>query len=553
MSTTPESRSSSRPIGRERVRPGDRLPRRADAAAGPVRDHRGRRRLARRHVRSAHGPRRDPAEHARRADRELRLAEPAPERRDRLRARRLRALHGPRRLALPGRAPPDGRSTRSETDADLLSARRSRRPPTRGGACRPSRTETCRTRSSTAGSIGSCRWSRTSSTAGSSSASTGSRFPEGRRQLWEDIYFNVEAWRHADRVAVLADTPVYLWHSSATNNSKTYGPKSVEFWDRLDDLLEFIDTTLDGPEHAVARRSALLHQYRTRVLTRLSRILRRATATETAMALHRARAIQERYVPEEWDGSSAGRCGRDRSCCGRTVRTCSRRCGRSTPTPPARSRRRTTVAGREARLALQAHWRDKAGGPIGLVRVGDRLCRDLPPELLEALPDDVLDLTDSLPDVAIMRRRAGPATHRDLAVHVEQRASLGRSRGRPGRALPSTATAVLDPASAALGAPLAERRARSRRAPALGRGGARGRGPLRAAPPAPAMLAERTAVAYASRSGRARAGPSATLRNVLADGGIAERPRRGPLPQLDLPLPRIAVFAPTPSCPPPPA
>ncbi len=52
-------------------------------------------------------------------------------------------------------------------------------------------------------------------------------FPEGRRQLSEDIYVNVEAYRKARKVAVLADTPAYLWHSSTTNNSKTYGPGSV--------------------------------------------------------------------------------------------------------------------------------------------------------------------------------------------------------------------------------------------------------------------------------------------------------------------------------------
>ena len=88
----------------------------------------------------------------------------------------------------------------------------------------------------------------------------GIRFPEGKRQLWEDIFFNVEAWRHARVVSLLADTPVYLWHLTEANNSSTYGPGGMEFWNRLDVLYDFIDRTLDGEEFARARQDEFLHR-----------------------------------------------------------------------------------------------------------------------------------------------------------------------------------------------------------------------------------------------------------------------------------------------------
>ena len=127
----------------------------------------------------------------------------------------------------------------------------------------------------------------------------GIRFPRGGAQLWEDIFFNVEAWRHAKVISLLADTPAYLWHLTEANNSSTYGPGGMEFWNRLDVLYEFIDRTLDGDEFARARQDEFLHQWRSRALKRFSKLAGTATEERTLRTLPRAQSLQARYIPVE--------------------------------------------------------------------------------------------------------------------------------------------------------------------------------------------------------------------------------------------------------------
>src|SRR5581483_1888538 len=79
------------------------------------------------------------------------------------------------------------------------------------------------------------------------------RFPEGSRVLWEDWFINIDAYRYGKTVTVLADTPMYLWHASDTNSSHTFSPDRVDFWDRLEDMMEYIEKRLDGPQNEAAR------------------------------------------------------------------------------------------------------------------------------------------------------------------------------------------------------------------------------------------------------------------------------------------------------------
>ena len=363
-------------------------------------------------------------------------------------------------------------------------------------------------------------------------------FPEGRRRLWEDVYVNCQAWRYAERVAVLADTPVYLWHSTGTNNSKSYGPASSEFWYRLDELFAFIDTTLDVD--ALARRSALLHQYRGRVLLRLSRMLRRATGPEIVMAVERAGRIQERYVPADWE-ADLGLQVRARSILLRQGRPDLMAMLWELDSDTSCHVTATRAVWEEGALDLRidAQWRTRKGDPMGLVRVGDRLHRDLPPLLRAALPDEVVDFTETLGefclDLGIRDRRA----HVTWPVPLQQRAEW---RDLPdGRVAPLiTARAVLDPAVVAHGRPLKmsvhDIVARVRWNAASRSGSVRYIGAA-----APAILLGGTAVVYASRRGTLALDSSATLRNVLADGLVTSGPVLGPT--LPLPLPEVAVFA----------
>ena len=229
----------------------------------------------------------------------------------------------------------------------------------------------------------------------------GIRFPEGRRMLWEDIYFNVEAWRHADVVSVLADTPVYLWWSSGANTSKTYGPRSPEFWDRLDQLFDFIDSTLDGPAFADARQLMLTHQFRGRVLGRFSKMLLGANAEQIQAALTRARRIQDRYVPEDWD-VTFGKADQARSLLLRAERPDLLRLIHELDGRIGARTQATDVEWRDGRLHLAAEvrWRERHGHGDYLFDVaGDRVVRRVPERLAAALPPGHFDVTDDLADL----------------------------------------------------------------------------------------------------------------------------------------------------------
>ncbi|MFD1720860.1 glycosyltransferase family 2 protein [Amnibacterium endophyticum] len=368
----------------------------------------------------------------------------------------------------------------------------------------------------------------------------GIRFPEGRRQLWEDIYLNVEAWRHAERVAVLADTPAYLWWSSRSNNSKTYGPRTEEFWDRLDELFAFIDETLAGPAHEAARKAALLHQYRGRVLTRLSRNLRGSSGAEAEMAMRRARAIQTRYVPEEWD-DDLGPQPRARALLLRQERP-----DLLMDLWTADANTAARVVARSARweagvlhLELEAQWLDKAGKRVALRRVDGRVQRDLSPRLLAALPAAVTDFTDTLQEFRVdlgVRDRFGHVTWQVPTV-----GAATWEQFEDGRVAPRlTAHAVIDPRTAALGAPLAagvhDLIADVRWASATRGGAVQYDGPAQ-----PAVLGPLPAVAYKTRNGSLSLDLAGRLRNPIADGGPGTGHVQGTIRGgLAIPLPRVA-------------
>ena len=370
----------------------------------------------------------------------------------------------------------------------------------------------------------------------------GIAFPEGRRQLWEDVVVNVAAWAHAGRVAVLADTPVYLWHSSAANNSKSYGPRTVEYWDRLDELIAFIDTAL--ADLADDRRAALLHQYQGRVLGRLSRSLADANPEEAAMAVARAGVLQARYVPEEWD-ALLGAFDRARAVLLRTGRADLLTALAAVDAEERPEVTATSVRWRDRalRIEFEARWCTRDGRRVDFRREGGRVRRILPPEVAEALPADVLDVTDTVDGFRVgvgVRDRAAAVT---WALPVESRASWVDLD--PDRSVPFVqGTAVLDPAAAAFGRPLAdavhdlvtgvEWNAADYRPGRVDHAG----------PAAPAVIGDRPAVAYASTKGALALDLSSTLRNVLADGGPVAGRVPGTLAALVLPMPRITASGP---------
>lgn len=369
------------------------------------------------------------------------------------------------------------------------------------------------------------------------------RFPEGRRMLWEDIYLNVMAYRHAERVAVLADTPVYLWHSSPTNNSKSYGPRTPEFWDRLDDLFAYIDRTLDTPAFADARRTMLLHQYRGRVLGRFTAMLPAVEPDELRMALARARAIQERWVPLEWE-MSLGVAEAARAWLLRAERPdLLRQLYAADRTIVARTEA-TEVAwdGPRVRVAARGRWNHRDGGPLPFLRRGDRVVRDLPAPLVDALPPELIDVTDDSAAFALhlgVRSRDARVTWQLPTVPEPRFEPIGDDRVT----IVADATTELDPRTGAggrpLDAPVWDFYHETRWIGHTRAGGLRSRLGARAA-----LLEGRGAVVYANVTGNLSLDLAQRLRNVVKDGAPAFQRLSGTAAAFSVPLPGLHVHGP---------
>lgn len=366
------------------------------------------------------------------------------------------------------------------------------------------------------------------------------KFPEGRRQLWEDIYVNIEAWRNARVVAVLADTPVYLWHSSQRNNSKSYGPLDSEFWDRLEDLLTFAYGTLDGPEYFDALRVVVLQQWRSRILTRLSQSLLSASNVDGLTAIARARNIATRFVPVDWD-LSLGKHERARAYLLRAGR------------PDLLAELRKIDAGTKLdaivtacvwlqgrlHVEIEARLVDEHNEPLTLLRSNERLLRDLPTSISSALPLDVLDLTDTLESIELDLALRDRRSYVTWAVQTKFSHSWEESRGRAYPLL--RVAAVIDIENIAFGAQLDDHTydviARYRWS-----GAARASAARFVSPSRPAIVHGRQAVAYSTRSASLAIDLSGDLRNVVADGGTLIGQSLGTGGILAIPLPKVATF-----------
>lgn len=226
----------------------------------------------------------------------------------------------------------------------------------------------------------------------------GIRFPEGRKSLWEDVAFNVAAYRYATVVSVLSSTPVYLWHHTGANSSSTYGPWEEHFWDSLDRLYEFIDATFDSPEFAADKRSQFLHHYRIRTVERIRGMLlkRDRTAAEERFAMERGRQNLERFVPVDWDRHLSHT---DRVY-GHLIRAGQLDILRQVVRFDAGFKGLSTLLEYDAdgptfQFTTEARWATKAGTPLPLRRDGDRILRVYPGSLGDHIPAEIAELSGS--------------------------------------------------------------------------------------------------------------------------------------------------------------
>lgn len=347
-------------------------------------------------------------------------------------------------------------------------------------------------------------------------------FPEGRRQLWEDIYVNVEAYAKAERgVAVLADTPIYLWWESRANNSGTYGASDAEFWDRLDELMAFIDTTLSGPALAIPRRTMIIHQYQGRVLRRLGRQLQGATPEEVQTAFARARAIQQAYMPLEWEA----RLGFFSQLRARFLRENQPEALLALHRATEGLSMKTTTSRVEwvdDRLEVEAvsRWQRADEQTVAFVRAGDRVQLQFPEPLAGSLPPEALDVTERIERFVPtfgLRARAEYVTWQLPQQTSSEFAAVGGTEVTPS----ARTLAQVNLSTAAMGAPLAQTVwdfTSMSRWEALAKGSA----VFTDTRPQAAVHDGTAAVAYANKSGKLSLDLAQRIHNVVATAGIAE-------------------------------
>jgi glycosyltransferase involved in cell wall biosynthesis len=371
----------------------------------------------------------------------------------------------------------------------------------------------------------------------------GIRFPEGRRQLWEDIFFNVAAWRHAEVIAVLADTQVYLWHLTEANNSSTYGPGGMEFWNRMDVLLDFIDRTLDGDAFARARQDEVLHQWRSRALKRFAKLAGTAPEERTARTLPRAQAVQARYIPEELE-PLVGMVSRPYS--ELTRRGDITRLGAlwNLDQKVAVRFAASGVAWRDGVLEADvvARWVGPDGRQLRLLERDGRILRDLPADIAGALPPEALDVTDTLGTFLLRVAVHSRVEHITWDVPVEGATTVWE-RLEPGVVTPvSRGHVLVDPARAGGGSPLTPEvweltglvqwddtsssqglRVKVKAMPAVAHG--------------------RPAVAYTNKAGTLAIDLVGRARNLIAEGGVRGGRVQGDVHSFVIPLPKVRTWA----------
>jgi glycosyltransferase involved in cell wall biosynthesis len=284
----------------------------------------------------------------------------------------------------------------------------------------------------------------------------GVRFPEGSRVLWEDIFINVDALRHSRVVAIAADSPFYLWHASDTNSSHTFDPARKDFWDRLADMMAYIDEQLAGPEHEAARRYLMSIQMEVRVIDRTLRLMwTHENSRRAKRAFSRARELARRYAtPDVVAAMSpkhaaqlhlllAGRPDLMRAFHGADLDL----------TASVTSEFLTWDDG-VLRATVNGRMRTKADRTPGFVLRGDRVVRNVDRDVADLLPAELLDYTDRLDALTCQVVARGRESYIAWNVPLQHVWSGFEDAGNGGLDVLWTGEGSLDLRTGALGRPI---------------------------------------------------------------------------------------------------
>lgn len=231
--------------------------------------------------------------------------------------------------------------------------------------------------------------------------SCGIRFREGQRVHWEDRLFNVAAYAQAKRIGMLSSVPFYKWHTeTGSNNSQSYVGNPRQ-WD-LDIYWPVMIDVFDEFARVLAPADLLKMQqieYVARVLLtwvgprslNLSRELveRSRERMRPFVAKHAPLEVDAGLSPVALARSYLLRDDQD-ALLWRLAEADQRVWARTTPVEAS------WASDGRLHLSCTTTWRLSGDGDLKFRRVGDRLLRDLEPSLLQALPPELVDVTDHI-------------------------------------------------------------------------------------------------------------------------------------------------------------
>lgn len=223
------------------------------------------------------------------------------------------------------------------------------------------------------------------------------RFPEGRRAIGEDIFFNVEVLRHARVISVLSETPFYHWVHTGKNSSSSYGRDVSEYWSYLERAFDFIAEQLSAARLDEIRQALLADHYKTRILAFFDDAFPDRPQAEVEVALGHIRSILNKHIPVHVD-STLGKSDAAKAVLLRAERIdllrelCRVDAGLVGVSQGISADWRNGLL----RVAATATWSGLRSPTPELAMHGNQLHRKLPQSVADALPPNLLDVTDEI-------------------------------------------------------------------------------------------------------------------------------------------------------------
>lgn len=286
------------------------------------------------------------------------------------------------------------------------------------------------------------------------------RFPDGADVHWEDRYFNARCLTSLEAFGVLASEPFYQWIDTGQNSSRAYEGDPADwdlavYWASLKELFDFLASVHSERDLAELRQREFVN----RVLPWAGP---RRLFDQDPDLVQRSYDLMAPYLaahcPPELDATLS----------------------------PVRRARASLLRARDLPRLRQLAAVDAEAGMhirLGAVRIepdgtivvaayarllhrgepmlfeqtpAGRLRRPLPDDLAAALPEDVLDVTDAIGDVACTIAVRNLAGHDVYPQHQTSTEAVRRPQEGGGTAVRFDFRAVIDPATARLGKPLAD-------------------------------------------------------------------------------------------------